>query len=593
MSIDHVFPLEELEAAVMATLNPYLRNPARGMQLLARLTGHPAPESVKQEQREHLDRLHTLIHKDFIDLSTRCSYSSEALAMQQLLVMEESLENFSLFPDLARKHVIGVGGGFSAGKSRFLNTLLGVDLLPESLEPTTAIPSFITRGEADIVALNSFNHRVTLDRDALQAITHAFNDHYRDSLSDGFGFSHILKLLMLHQPHLAWGNIAFLDTPGYSKSDVDGNIHTDQDIALRQLVEADHILWLLSAKNGSIRQDDLGFLRHLKHPQPIFFVITQADLVGEERINAIIDSTRKAIEQAGIPFAGLMAWTAPPSRDHGTRVAGDDVSVWLDKLNEIPKNTLFRSSCQQVLDGYIDYNQESLVSSRRKLALLNTLLPLVDDLPESERVTLQELIREQRQSQVLFKEQFDQFTTLKRDMVEVIGAIAGELETPVVETIESRQHYQDLVDLLSAIAVQKSVSFTPQEELLQQAKASLKYEQNVPDSSISSVTSADEGYADALFSLGNSYENGLGVRRNEYKAISYYKDAANAGHSEAQLKLAKHYLSGEYLKKHSGHAKAWLKKSAIQGNLEAKMLLEDLEYSPLSLFWWDPLKLHR
>ncbi|WP_233401031.1 dynamin family protein [Helicobacter pylori] len=40
--------------------------------------------------------------------------------------------------------MVAVGGGFSAGKSSFLNHLLGLNLkLPEAMEVATAIPTYL------------------------------------------------------------------------------------------------------------------------------------------------------------------------------------------------------------------------------------------------------------------------------------------------------------------------------------------------------------------------------------------------------------------------------------------------------------------
>lgn len=577
MSLDFNFSLEELEAAEAATANPYLSHTAHGLQLLARLIGHPAPEAVQDAQRAQLARLHTLIHQDFIALTARGSYPGEAQALRQLLALEDALENLALFPDLASKSVVGVGGGFSAGKSRFLNTLLGVDLLPESLEPTTAIPSFITRGAANIVALNSFNYRITLDRDALQAITHAFNDHYRDSLGEGFGFAHILKLLMLHQPRLPWGNLAFLDTPGYSKADAEGAAETDQGIALRQLTEADHVLWLLSAKNGSIRQDDLDFLRRLNHPQPIFFIVTQADLVGEARIGAILDSTRAAIKQAGIPCAGLLAWAAPLGSEHGERIAGDDVRAWLDQLDSQPKYTQHRRTCEQVLDGYIRHNQDSLAGSRKKLALLNTLLPLADQLPESERSTLQELIREQRRNQSVFKEQAEQFAALKEEALEVVGTIVGELaiDEPDCEALfQQALHYHNQEQY--ELAAEYFLHSAKLEYAAAQFNLGLYHAQGLGVTKSDEQASAwyrkaaEQGHVSAQFNLAVSYDTGSGVAQDIREAAKWYGLAAQQGHGGAQYNLAMYYIHGQGVSADRQKASEWLEKAAGQGLPEAQ-----------------------
>jgi len=427
MLLDFTLSAAELAAAENAAANPYLSDPARGLQLLARLIGQPCPDALDARQRQSLAELHRLIHERFIALAARGSYPGEARALRELQALEESLENLALFPDLAKKTIVGVGGGFSAGKSRFLNTLLGVDLLPESLEPTTAIPSFITRGEADIVALNSFNHRVALDRDALQAITHAFTHHYRASLDESFGFAHALKLLMLHQRDIPWGNLAFLDTPGYSKADAQGACQTDEGIALKQLTEADRVLWLLNAKNGSIRQDDLQFLRTLKHPHPVFFVVTQADLVGPARIQAILDSTAQALEEAGIARAGLAAWAAPPNALEGKQMGGDDIRAWLDTLNGQPKRTQKRLACARVLDGIIAHNSNALANNRALLAAMNELVPIASSLADNRLEAVRQQVDRLRNDQRRLNELVGAFGELKQEMLDTITRIVGQV----------------------------------------------------------------------------------------------------------------------------------------------------------------------
>ena len=624
---------EELDSIQQAVANPYLSEPARGLQLVARLIGQPRPNAIDAQQRESLAKLHRLIHERFIALASRGSYPGEAQALRELLALEESLENLALFPDLANKTIVGVGGGFSAGKSRFLNTLLGVDLLPESLEPTTAIPSFITRGEADIVALNSFNHRVALDRDALQAITHAFSQHYRASLDESFGFAHALKLLMLHQRDIPWCNLAFLDTPGYSKADAQGASQTDEDIALKQLTEADRVLWLLNAKNGSIRQDDLQFLRTLKHPHPVFFVVTQADLVGHSRIEAILDSTREAIDAAGIPCAGLMAWAAPLGDGLGEPMGGDDIRAWLDDLDRQLKFTTYRQTCERVLDGYIRHNQQGMSGSRQKLVLLNTLLPLAEQLPESERTTLRELIREQRDSQQRFIEQRDAFAELKVEMLDVLAQLVGDLANDAVSSEEIvqqalRHHDQQQYDLAAAgffkaaemghaaaqfnlgLCYAKGLGVTRSDEqavswyrkAAEQGHVSAQFNlgacyangEGVPRDEQQAIgffqRAADQGNTRAYYSLvelsahagdveaqyemAMCYEQGSGTDRDIDKAIAWYRQAALKGHPDAQYELGRRYMEGDGVIRHPAAARRWLEKSAAQGNMQAKKLLQ-------------------
>lgn len=424
MSLEFNFSLEELEVAEAETANPYLADSALGLQLITRLIAQPQGV-IPSEHRRQLHRLHQLIHQSFVNLAARDDYPAEAQAYRELVALEQSLEDMVAFPDLANKTVIGVGGGFSAGKSRFLNSLLCVDVLPESLEPTTAIPSYIVQGEREeIIALNTFTQEVALDRRALQAITHAFQKHYQETLGVEVGFAHVLRLLMIHLPGL-WRRLAFLDTPGYSKADRNDAVHSDAWIAQRQLAEADHVIWLLSAKNGSIRRDDLEFLRTLNHPKPIFFVVTQADLVGRSRIQAILDSTVQALDDAHIDRAGLMAWAAPLGKLNGQHIAGDDARAWLDTLNRQPKRTQKRLACARVLDAIIAHNINATATNRELLSAMNELLPIADSLAEKRREVIKQQIERLRNDQRRLNELVGAFGELKQEMLETITLIVG------------------------------------------------------------------------------------------------------------------------------------------------------------------------
>lgn len=417
---------KDLAAAETAAANPYLSNPAQGLQLVTQLMAQPR-STASHEQRRQQVRLHQLIHQSFVSLAARDDYPAEAQAYRELQTLERSLEDLVDFPDLANKTVIGLGGGFSAGKSRFLNSLLGVDLLPESLEPTTAIPSYIVRGEREaVVALNSFAQEVTLDRNALQAITHAFQKHYQTALGIEVGFAHILRLLMVQLPGL-WAHLAFLDTPGHSKVDRDNALDSDAQIAARQLAEADHVIWLLNAKNGSLRRDDLEFLRNLNHRRPVFFVVTQADLVGPARIQAILDSTAQALEEAGIARAGLAAWAAPPNALEGKQMGGDDIRAWLDTLNGQPKRTQKRLACARVLDGIIAHNSNALANNRALLAAMNELVPIASSLADNRLEAVRQQVDRLRNDQRRLNELVGAFGELKQEMLDTVSQIVGPL----------------------------------------------------------------------------------------------------------------------------------------------------------------------
>ena len=216
MNFDDFSFSEEEFANAEQQQNEYLVDAGKGLSLITRIIASPAASSlVKQQQR--LVRFHQLIHDDFLSLSAKDDFPKKTAVFSELLVLAEALADIVAFPYLATKTIIGVGGSFSAGKSRFLNTLCGINLLPEALEPSTAIPTYLTYGKKQsIIALNAFNFEVELDISALNAVSHAFHRHYKEALGEEVGFAHMLRVLMIQQPHFLWQHLALLDTPGYN-----------------------------------------------------------------------------------------------------------------------------------------------------------------------------------------------------------------------------------------------------------------------------------------------------------------------------------------------------------------------------------------
>ncbi len=67
---------------------------------------------------------------------------------------------------------------FSAGKSKFINSIMRYNILPENQLPTTSIPTYITRGNEKLSAYTFNNIEVQLDYEAINAISHIFYEEY-------------------------------------------------------------------------------------------------------------------------------------------------------------------------------------------------------------------------------------------------------------------------------------------------------------------------------------------------------------------------------------------------------------------------------
>ena len=76
---------------------------------------------------------------------------------------------------------------------------------------------------------------------------------------------------------------------------------------------------------------------------------------------------------------------------------------------------------------------------------------------------------------------------------------------------------------------------------------------------------AERGDAEAQALLGKMYEEGVGVKQDNVKAVKWYRRAAEQGNAKAQSMLGAAYLFGEGVQVNKSLAKEWLGKACDNG----------------------------
>jgi uncharacterized protein len=84
---------------------------------------------------------------------------------------------------------------------------------------------------------------------------------------------------------------------------------------------------------------------------------------------------------------------------------------------------------------------------------------------------------------------------------------------------------------------------------------------------------AEQGHANAQYSLGAMYVGGRGVPKDDVEAIKWYRLAAEQGHADAQFGLAYKYANGEGVPEDDLEAVKWFRKLAQQGHAGAQFFL--------------------
>ena len=361
-----------------------------------------------------------LVRKDFLRLTSEFSFPGESKLFNSLLGLLDELRDLVEFPHLANKNVLAIGGSFSSGKSRFINAVLGGEqLLPFGINPTTAIPTFVTHGSQEVIrALNTFNRSEPLSRQDFQSISHAFNES-ENSDSTTVSFYHILKLIQIQSPKFKWKNIAMLDTPGYSKPHTEENEgsavgtnagNTDEEKAKEHLAGADYLIWAVPAKHGTVHQDDIDFLRDkVEWNRPVYLLITKCDQPTEKELAAQIKQIRSDFS-ASFKLAGWSAFSGKSGECYG----GDDPRQWFNEINKKCKYTRWRGRFKELIDQIIIYNAAEEENYAKDLeAGFRNLYMNADGLisPENEAKVkiLVDKVSQERKSHAGAKKQFANF----------------------------------------------------------------------------------------------------------------------------------------------------------------------------------------
>ncbi|ACX99513.1 hypothetical protein HPKB_0934 [Helicobacter pylori 52] len=254
-------------------------------------------------ENEGLEEYQCILDNEFLEFASGVdSFKEKEIALLALQEIKKELQLVASYPSLFQKSMVAVGGGFSAGKSSFLNNVLGLKL-PVGLDKTTAIPTYCLKGEREVLMGRSQNGGVV----ELPYLT--FDHKFLDSL--GFNLKEIMPSMLLSAPSVPFEFLCFIDTPGYDAPN-QGYTGGDRQASKEYLNHAKHILWFISCERGGIEKSDLDYLQELyeEHDKQVFIVLNKADLKITIQLEEIAVQTKETLENNGIEFLGIGAYSS-------------------------------------------------------------------------------------------------------------------------------------------------------------------------------------------------------------------------------------------------------------------------------------------
>ena len=295
----------------------------------------------------------------------------------------EKFRDFILYDRLIGKNIVALGGGFSSGKSSFLNALMGKYVLPADIDPSTSVPTYIVKGEKhEVVGINIFDSKVRMQPPDIKKIAHGFGeveDDDDEKVTESVTLGHVLENIFCSTPLHKYENIAFLDTPGYSKPDSEKySVKTDEQISRGQLNSSNYILWFIQADAGTITEEDIKFIKTLREGIPILMIVNKADKKNLSDLKDIIAKIKSTLDIKGIRYVDVLAFTSRLEQVEDSKLKSfiesnanrirEQIETWNCQVYE----SNFARNFKKLFVRCKDFYEDEIDEESRKLTRLNT-----------------------------------------------------------------------------------------------------------------------------------------------------------------------------------------------------------------------------
>lgn len=350
----------------------------------------------------------------------------------------EKFRHFILCDKLIGKNIVALGGGFSSGKSSFLNALMGKNVLPADIDPSTSVPTYIVTGEKhSVMGINVFDTKVQMQPKDIRKISHGFGELENEDdekVTDAVTLGHILDNIFFSTPMHQYKNIAFLDTPGYSKPDSEKySAKTDEMIARGQLKSSNYILWFVQADAGTITEEDIKFIQSLQTDNPILIIVNKADKKNVDDLKDIISKIRSVLELKGIRYEDVLAFTSKPEQvddeELSKFIEGNIAKIknWLEKWDNHIYESNFARNFKVLFVRCKEYYEDRIEEESRKLTRLNTSITKlsVEDIDAEILEPLQAMVKDAQKNLNELKEISKKLRELKDEFFGEIKLIAN------------------------------------------------------------------------------------------------------------------------------------------------------------------------
>ena len=239
-------------------------------------------ESLNEDLLKLLDDISAYrdINNDFPERNFEKELAElEELALKLFKLKLSKYEGFS-------KVKVAVIGNFSSGKSSFINSLLGADICPVKVNPTTsAVTKFIYGDTEEIFQIDKNGNKKKIDKK--QYLNLCQHNVKTMEKTKGFFFEY-------RYPSSILKNIELYDTPGFENKENPQDEQITREIATNQ---ADIILFIQDIQKGTIEERTINKIKEIKETSPAkewYLIFNKADTKPKRELQEIKENFKNS-----------------------------------------------------------------------------------------------------------------------------------------------------------------------------------------------------------------------------------------------------------------------------------------------------------
>ncbi len=373
--------------------------------------------NAKPVENDGISEYRRLLREEYATLTVQPPYiacrSDLGLLLQSV---ERELEFLAGFRGASNKSLVAVGGGFSSGKSEFLNSLINHPCikLPTGIDPVTTIPCYVVSSASTYVRAYARNGGyASVDADLFKKLSHSF------AKSLGFDLKAIMPFLAIGVPldPRRFKDVCLLDTPGYNPPVTEGYTGSDRATARDYIRQSDGLIWVvgMDSSASAFPRSDLDFLRDLAWSgRPLYVVANKADLRPPHAVKDALEEFQAVLEDNDIEFIGICAYSSTQRRE------------------------IF--SLNMTLDNFLKFRNTATNAKQRVLDFVDTAFE------QQEKALKVECKAARCLRDVVEKLHWDVLEKAQEDLFDQVNPLIEKLKT-AFEPIKLEEHRQHLEEL--------------------------------------------------------------------------------------------------------------------------------------------------